>query len=550
MKRSKKVSVATGIAAATLLGGSLTACGSDDKSGSNNASGNGSNIILTDGTEPQNPLVTTNTNENGGGRILDQIYTGLVHYTNDGKVENAVAEKITPNDDATEYTIKLKDGWTFTNGEKVTADSFIDAWNYGAAAKNAQLQADFYSPIEGFDAVSEEGSTEDKMSGLEKVSDLEFKVKLSQPESSFPVRLGASPYMPLPKAAFEDMKAFGEKPIGNGPYKLADKNGWVHNREINLVTNEDYKGEDKPKNGGVTFKMYNNLDTAYTDLQSGNLDLTYNTVPSNAMAVYKDDFPDSHEDKPIASIQNVTIPERLTHFGNDEEGKLRREAISLSINRKLVADKIFHGSRVPAKDFGAPTLGEGGTPDIKGNDVLDNDPKKAKELWKKANEIKPWSGAFEIAYNADGGHKEWVEAVTNDISQTLGIQAQGKSYPTFKAMRDEITNKKINTAFRSGWQADYPSIANFLEPQYATDGSSNDGGYSNPEFDKLLKEAAAQTDEKKGQETYNKAQAVLMEQLPAIPLFYYAATDAWNTNLSNVAYSWNGTADLPPIEKK
>lgn len=137
MKRSKKVSLAAGIAAATLLGGSLTACGSDDKSGSNNASGDGSNIILTDGTEPQNPLVTTNTNENGGGRVLDQIYTGLVRYTNDGKVENAVAEKITPNDDATEYTIKLKDGWTFTNGEKVTADSFIDAWNYGAAAKNA-----------------------------------------------------------------------------------------------------------------------------------------------------------------------------------------------------------------------------------------------------------------------------------------------------------------------------------------------------------------------------------------------------------------------------
>ena len=48
-----------------------------------------------------------------------------------------MAEKITPNDDASEYTIKLKDGWTFTNGEKVTADSFIDAWNYGAAAKNA-----------------------------------------------------------------------------------------------------------------------------------------------------------------------------------------------------------------------------------------------------------------------------------------------------------------------------------------------------------------------------------------------------------------------------
>ncbi|RAV33655.1 peptide ABC transporter substrate-binding protein [Corynebacterium heidelbergense] len=526
---------------AALAGGGLTACGGSDSGGSSD------NVISTDASEPQNPLVTTNTNENGGGRVLDELYSGLVRYTSDGKTENAVAESITPNTDATEFTFKLRD-WKFTNGEKVTSDSFIDAWNYGAAAKNAQLQADFFSPIKGYEEVSAPGSTKDKMSGLQKVSDTEFKVVLNDPESAFPDRLGHAPYMPLPKAAFQDMKSFGEHPIGNGPYKLVDKEAWVHNQYIKLEANPDYPGPNKAKNGGIEFKIYNNLDTAYADLQSNNLDITYQTVPSSAMATYRDDFPKSHSDSPFASIQTFSIPSRLEHFGNDEEGKLRREALSMAVNRKLITDKIFSGGRTPAKDFGAPTLGDG-TPNIEGNDVLDYNADKAKELWKKADAIKPWSGTFEIAYNSDGGHKEWVEAVTNDISQNLGIEAHGKAYPTFKALRDDVTKKTISTAFRTGWQADYPSIFNFLSTQYATDGPSNDTQYSSKEFDDLLAKASAETDKAKAQKDYNDAQAVLMKDLPAIPLWYYNATDAWNEDLKGVKYNWKGAPVFTEIEK-
>ena len=155
---------------------------SDDGSG---GGGDGSEAINAYGCDPQSPLLSTDTNETCGGDIIDTLYTGLVTYTADGDTEMAVADSIEPNDDATEFTIKLKDDWTFTNGEAVTADSFIDAWNYGAASKNAQKQQYFYENIEGYDAVAEEGATADTMSGLEKVSDTEFKVKLKlgdQPE--------------------------------------------------------------------------------------------------------------------------------------------------------------------------------------------------------------------------------------------------------------------------------------------------------------------------------------------------------------------------------
>ncbi len=109
----------------------------------------GGGIILANGTEPENPLIPTNTNEVGGGRVVDSIFAGLVYYDASGAVHNEVAKSITAIDPMN-YEVKLNDGWTFTNGEPVTAKSFVDAWQYGALASNAQLNSYFFEDIEGF----------------------------------------------------------------------------------------------------------------------------------------------------------------------------------------------------------------------------------------------------------------------------------------------------------------------------------------------------------------------------------------------------------------
>src|SRR5690606_3153814 len=130
----------------------------------------------------------------------------------------------------------------------VTAASFVDAWNFGAAAKNAQLNSYFFESIKGFDEVNKEGSKKEEMEGLKVVDDTTFTVELSQPESDFPLRLGYTAFMPLPEAAFEDPKAFGEKPVGNGPYKLTE---WNHDVNLKLDVNESYDGPRKAANGGI-----------------------------------------------------------------------------------------------------------------------------------------------------------------------------------------------------------------------------------------------------------------------------------------------------------
>jgi len=510
------------------------------------------------GGEPQSPLIPTNTQEVNGGQVIDNLFTGLADYTPDGEVEMGVAKSITANADSTEFTVKLRDDWSFTNGEKVTADSFINAWNFGAYSPNGQLQSTFFAPIKGFDEVT--GKTDDDgnvteppssetLSGLHKVSDTEFTVTLSAPDSSFPQMLGFSAFAPLPSVAFEDMKAFGEHPIGNGPYMLDGDDAWDHNVSITLKANPDYPGPSPAKNPGIAFVMYSSLNTAYADLQSGDLDHMREAVSPEAYPTYTKDFPDSHDDKPYAAIQNFTIPENLPGFATDEEGRLRRAAISMSINRQLIIDKVYFGARRIAEDFGAPTLA-GGLPNIPGKEVLTYQPEKAKELWDQANKIHPWGGQkFQIGYNSDGGHQQWVEAVTNSIRQTLGIDATGKAYPTFKAMRDDVVHRTIGAAFRSGWNADYPSIASFLVSNYRTGDSSNDGEYSNPTFDGLLTEAAAQSSAEKAQPLYDQAQAILMKDLPQVPLWYYAASTAWSPKLHGVQSGWLGFPVYTEITK-
>ena len=534
-----KKTIALLAAASTSL--ALVACSdsssSDDSAASDGgASSGGDNYILVNGTEPQNPLVPANTNETGGGKIVDSIFSGLVGYDAEGETYNEVAESIEPNDDNTEFTITLKD-WKFTDGTDVTANSFVDAWNYAVA--NAQLGAYFFEPIQGY---AEEGVEE--LEGLEVIDDKTFKVTMNNPTADFPQRLGYSAFSPLPEVAFEDMDAFGENPVGNGPYMLEE---WNHNSNALLVPNPDYTGDNAAQNDGLDIIFYPSQDAAYADLLSGNLDVL-DQIPDSAFSVYESDLGDRAVNQPSAVFQSFTIGESLEHFGG-EEGVLRRQALSHAINREEITETIFQDTRTPASDFTSPVVA-GFSEDVPGNEVLEYDPEKAKELWAQADEMNEWSSPeFAIAYNSDGGHQAWVDAAANSIKNTLEIEAIGAPYPDFKSLRDEVTNRTIETAFRTGWQADYPGMGNFLAALYGTGAGSNDGDYSNPDFDAKIREADAADSPEEAAERFKEAQTILFEDLPAIPLWYSNVTAGYSENVDNVVFGWDSVPIFTDITK-
>ncbi|GAB2967653.1 peptide ABC transporter substrate-binding protein [Frigoribacterium salinisoli] len=530
MKKQRMALSAVAVFGTTAL--VLTGCASGGDTGDSSSSGDSTAVITTNGNEPQNPLIPSNTTEVGGGKIIDSIFSGLTTYDASGESVNDVAEDIS-SDDNQLWNVKIRDGLTFTDGTDVTAESFTEAWNWAAQLSNAQGASYFFDNIEGF------SYDEDSDLALEVVSPTEFTVQLSAPEADWPLRLGYSAYVPLPESFYDDPEAFGENPVGNGPYKLAGEGAWTHNQDIKLVTNEDYDGPRTPQNGGLTITFYTTQEAAYADAQSGVLDIL-DAVPDSAFETYQDDFPDGNVNQAAAIFQSFTIPQYLEHFdGATEEGKLRRQAISLAVNRDDITDVIFQGTRTPAKDFTSPVI-DGYTEDLEGSDVLDYDADRAKELWEQAEEIAPYGDTtFSIAYNADGGHQAWVDAAANSIADTLGISAEGKSYPDFKTLLDEEDKDAMTGAFRSGWQADYPSAYNFLAPLYQTGAGSNYGRYSSDEFDELLAEGATADTVEDANATFQEAQELLLEDLPVVPLWYSNVTGVYGDSVDNVEFGWN-----------
>ena len=535
--------VAAGILVFASLASCLTGCGGGVLS---------PDLVLVNGGEPPYPLVPTSTNDSNGGRIIDRLFAGLMSYDAAGNPSQEVARSIETTDNVN-YRIALKPDWKFTDGSPVTAHSFVDAWNYGALSTNAQLQQSFFSPIDGFDEVS--GGTSDgkpgrtAMSGLQVVNDLEFTVRLKAPTIDFLLRLGHSAFYPLPDIAFRDMAAFGRDPVGNGPYKLADSPdgpSWEHNVKIDLRPNPDYHGNRKPHNKGLRFEFYANLDTAYADLLSGNLDVL-DTIPPSALPIYKRDLGDNFTSGPVAVKHSLDTPLRLPHFGG-EEGRLRRLALSAAVNREQICKQIFVGTRSPSRDFTARSL-PGFDPNLPGNDVLNFDPDRARRLWTQADAISAWSGQYVIAYNADAGNQEWVDAVANSVKNVLGIDAVGAPQPTFAGFRTEITNHTISTAFRAAWQGDYPSMIEFLAPLFATGAGSNDVGYSNPEFDAALAAAEAAPNLQESNALANAAQRFLMHDMPVVPLWDNISVVGWSTEVKNVHVTWNGLPDYENIVK-
>ncbi|OAH10638.1 peptide ABC transporter substrate-binding protein [Streptomyces jeddahensis] len=519
-------------ATAAALALAATACGGGADGGTTGS--NGSGILSSSWGDPQNPLEPANTNEVQGGKVLDMIFRGLKRYDpKTGEAENMLAEKIeTP--DSQNFTITIKDGWTFSNGEKVTAQSFVDAWNYGASLKNNQRNAYFFGYIDGYDKVhpTSGSQTADTLSGLKVVDDHTFTVRLNQRFSTFPETLGYVAFAPLPRAFFDDHDAWLGKPVGNGPYTV---DSYTRGSQMSLRRWDGYPGDDKAQNGGVDLKVYTDNNTAYTDLIAGNLDLV-DDIPASQLRNVQADLGGRYINTPAGIIQTIAFPfydEAWTKPGMEKV----RKGLSMAIDRNQITDTIFQKTRTPATDWTSPVLGEeGGFKAGLCGQACEYHPDEAKKLVQEGGGLP--GGQVKISYNADSGsHKEWVDAVCHSINNALGNDQAcvGNPVGTFADFRNQITQSKMTGPFRAGWQMDYPLIQNFLQPLYYTGASSNDGKWSNKEFDDLVDKANAETDAPTAVRIFQQAEEVVRDDMAAIPLWYQNGSAGYSERLSHVA---------------
>ncbi len=485
--------------------------------------------------EPENPLVPGNTNESEGTSIVRSLFVGLIEYGQDGSVaETGVAESIESEDNTT-WTITLKDGWTFHDGTPVTAQSFVDAWNYTAYSPNAQGSSYFFSNIVGYDElqapVDDAGEptgdpAAQEMSGLAVVDDTSFTVQLTEAFAQFPVTLGYNAFFPLPESFFEDPEAAGTAPIGNGPFQADGE--FVPGQGITLSRFEEYGGEAPANADSVEFRVYSDVNTGFTDVQAGNLDIQKD-IPPETIATAQDEFGDRFVEAPSSAFTYIGFPTYDPRFAD----KRVRQAISMAIDRPAITEAIFSGARTPAMSAISPVV-DGSRDDA--CQYCELDVERANALLDEAGFDR--SQPIDLWFNSGAGHEAWMQAAGNQIRENLDLDYTLRGDLDFSEYLPLGDEKGFTGPFRLGWIMDYPSPQNYLEPLYSTSAlppaGSNSAFYSNPEFDTLVDQGNAAATNEEAIALYQQAEDLLLEDMPIAPLWFQVEQVVHSENVSDV----------------
>jgi oligopeptide transport system substrate-binding protein len=519
MRRTKRLSL---LALLLVLALVAAACGGDE--GETDTGQVGDTGEATGGEfsiqicEPQF-LQPGNTQETCGSQVLQALFDPLVEFDPEtAEPFNDVAESI-ESEDLQTWTITIKDGYTWHNGEPLVAKNYVDAWNWAANAQNKALNSYFFANIEGYDDLNPEKGkpATDEMSGLEVVDDTSFTVTLSEPFSQFPLTVGYGAFYPLPEAFFEDPDAYNEAPIGQGPYQMDGK--WKHDQFIRVKKFEDYAG-DEPNADRIEFRIYADINTAYTDLLAGDLDIT-DTVPTENLASAPQELGEGFQTVPSSYFGYIGFPLYQEPWDQLE----LRQAVSMAMDREAITTAIFQGTYQPAKSIIAPVV-PGYREDACG-EVCEYNPEEAKRLWDENNgpdEITLW-------FNNDGGHEEWMEAFSNQLREALGVRTKFESLPfeEYLTLQDE---HKITGPYRGAWVFDYPSPQNYLEPIFSCGGSSQEFGYEDhgcEEATELIEEGNKTENLDDAIALYQQAEDKILEDLPGFPTWFGVTNAGHNT---------------------
>lgn len=501
MSYPRRVRTAAVILLAVSL--SLTAC----TPGSNDATEQASASLTFAGLEPDH--LTPGETQLAYYQI-QALFSSLTYMDPDGKLSMLAAESV-DSSDATNWTIKLKPGWTFHDGTPVTAQNYVDSWNAVAYGPNAWTGNGNMSNIVGYtDLNPVQGQPSTKtMSGLKVVNETTFTVALSKADGQFPVQLTQNmpAFYPMPAAAFSDPAGYDRMPIGNGPYKMTKP--WQANEPITVTTYEQYAGE-KPGVKEYVFKPYVDMGAAYTDAQAGNVDLLF--IPQDKTAVASTDFPDRLHRIALSGESYLAFPSNDSRYAD----KRVRQAFSMAIDREAVNKAVFSGLNKPANAWTVAWLP--GTPEGVCGKYCTFDPQAAKALLTEAG---GFSGKVELVYPGGVGLDTEYQAYANQLRQNLGLEdvtvAPTTSFTDFATAR---AKGEMKGPFFSYWGAPYPSQQNTLREMFTPKGLCAGCALPlDPKVATAIDAANAVLDQESAQKEYAKAQELIAETFPVAPLF-------------------------------
>lgn len=533
---SRRAFVKGSLAASALA--ALAACGKNN----NAASTNDGTVKASEGGTFKyyisDPVAIDHYNlqESEGTQVGHVLFDSLVEWDWDkGEVKAKAAESWEINDDNTVFTFHLKDA-KFHNGDPVTSESFKRGWQRLVDTTMTTPGEIGYhlAPVVGYDEMAAGEATE--ISGLTCPDDKTFVVTLKEPMADFLAVCCHPGLAPAPQAAIDDAANYLLAPIGNGPFMMDGK--WESGQYINVKRFDDYYG-DKPALDAINFSIQKDPKTAYSELEAGNMDFCQ--IPTGRFAELTEKYGSSVDGYTISpSRQTLAGAEASVYYLavnlEDETmaNKDLRHAIGLAINRQNIVDTLYEGVREPADNVFPPII------DKKGGswEYAKYDPEAAKKI---IDEKGLAGTTIKLSYNSGGGHEDVMSCIQADLTAVgLNVEQDTKEWAAYL---QGLTDGDFQMG-RLGWIADYPTLDNFIFPNFYSTADNNYSRYNNPEVDAAIDDARKIVDEDDRKDAYRKINQMVADDMPIIPIMFYAHQHVASDRVNELYYNAQGIADL------
>ncbi|MED3708494.1 peptide ABC transporter substrate-binding protein [Peribacillus frigoritolerans] len=544
MKKSK-FSVLALLMAIMLM---LAACNGGSKETSNEKEGgsgdsSGLKVLNVNNSSEPGSLHPANAQGTHESWILEHTFEGLTKKTEEGKIVPGSAESWEISEDGLTWTFKLKDGLKWSNGDPLTANDFEYAWKYALKPETAADYAYQLYYLKGGEAYnSKKGKEEDV--GVKATDEHTLVVTLEQPTPYFLDLTSFYTFYPINKKVQEENPKWAldaKTHVSNGPFKLTE---WKHKESLKIEKNENYYDKDKIKLDAVNFALIEDENTAWQMYQSGELDLAYPLPVDIQGQMVNSDDKEFKMGKELA-VYYYNFNTEVKPFNNAKV----RKALSMAIERQKITENVAQGGQKPAFGVVPP-----GIPDASGDfqentgNLFKEDVKEAKKLLKEglAEEGMKELPEFSILYNTLDSHKKIAEAVQGMWRDNLGVEVTLENAEfQVKLDREKAGDFEIS---RAGWVGDYVDPMTFM--LWETDGAYNDAGWSNKEYDNLLKEAKSTMDPKERMDALHKAEKVMIDEMPILPVYFYTKPYMVKSNVTGVYAPINAYPNFIYADKK
>ncbi len=473
------------------------------------------------GAEPQDldPQAVTGIPEH---KIIMGLFEGLLaEDPQDGHPVPGLAESWEISADGLVYTFHLRPNLQWSNGDPLTADDFVQSYRRALTPAFASEYSYLLWFMVGAEDYNAGRLADFSRVGVKALDDRTLRVTLHH-RTPFLLNLIASHYtwdvVPVKVIARFgplDRKGGGWTRPGNlvscGPFVLKE---WTPNQRIVIARNPRYWDAAHVRLDEIHFFPVEEPATEERMFRTGQLDMT-NELPQPKLDSYRREHADVLRIEPYLGLYfyrfNVTKPPF-----NDV--RVRR-ALSLAIDRESLVQNVLRGGQAPAYAVSYPGTA-GYTPAARLTGTLAD----AQRLLAEAGF--PGGRGFptaELMYNTSENHRQLAEAIQAMWRRNLGIEVTLVNQEWKVYLDSQVTlNYQLQ---RGGWIADYVDPHVFLEI-WTTGNTNNNTGWSNAHYDRLCAQAIAAQDQATRYAIYQRMDAILVDELPVLPIYYYTRVHA------------------------